>query len=205
MRSRGFTVTMVRWLALVLTPFLVALVAQIVVSAAVARSLFWILGADLLNAFSRNVFSIPWAVKGVSALFMGAAFVAAARRMAPARKNVVVSVALGVVVLWGSFLITGAFNGGRFFPWLFVMGLMGWFGGILAYWLSRGSRGSESSNFTTDGAGHPRRGGDESKQMHAFTGRLHSGSELFASVSRGARTGSPPASAARPVVRGRAS
>ena len=137
MNAGRYSVRVLRWLAVLLTPFLAAGVAQVVVTAAIVRLLFLILGEDLWRAFSMGVFSLIWADKSASCFFTGAAFVLVARWAAPVRKNLVATVALGIVFLWGARLVSGAFLGSRFFPWLVVMGVMGWLGGVAAYFTSR--------------------------------------------------------------------
>ena len=80
--------------------------------------------------------STIWAVKTVTCVFMGAAFVALAWWAAPDRKAGAAAVAFGLVLLWGGTLMAGAFVP-EFFAWLFAMGAAGVAGGGAALWFGQ--------------------------------------------------------------------
>ena len=118
-----------RWLAVVPISLLAALSAQVILAGTTGRL--------LLAVFGKDLFSIIWAAKSVSSFFMGATFLLVARWTAPTRKHLVSHGALGVVLAWSGFLMSGAFEGSRFVGWLFFMGVSGAMGGVAAYLVSR--------------------------------------------------------------------
>jgi hypothetical protein len=131
-------VRMVRWTLTPLAAMAAALAAQFVVFHACDMAL------DVLSLDgSRALWAMStWAIKTVTSIFMGAAFVAAAWRVAPQAKRATAATALAVVVFWGSRLMVAAFQNG-FFGWLFAMGVAGIAGGALVMWWVR-RRGPEA-------------------------------------------------------------
>jgi hypothetical protein len=124
----------VRWVVTPIAAVLGALVAQVVV--------FQLVGVLLYAAFGLPPGgSTIWAVKTVTSVFMGAAFVGVVWFVSPDRKLAATVVAFLVVLLWGGTLMIGAFERG-FFGWLFAMGLAGVAGGAGALWLGRRAVGA---------------------------------------------------------------
>lgn len=59
----------------------------------------------------------------------------------PNRRPLVAVAALVVVGLWGALMISGAvMPWPRFHGWLFALGLAGWLGGAVSYWMARRGR-----------------------------------------------------------------
>jgi hypothetical protein len=124
----------VRWVVTPIAAILSALLAQVV--------MFQLIGVVLYAAFGLPPGgSTIWAVKTVTSLFMGAAFVGVVWFVSPDRKLAATAVAFLVVLLWGGLLMIGAFERG-FFGWLFAMGLAGVAGGAGALWLGRRALGA---------------------------------------------------------------
>lgn len=84
-----------------------------------------------------------WLVKALVTPFMVAAFFWTMYLVAPLNhRRPVALAALIVVGLWGSLMVFGSvMPWPRFHGWLFAIGLAGWVGGALSYWLARRLRG----------------------------------------------------------------
>jgi len=84
-----------------------------------------------------------WLVKALMTPFMVAAFFWTMYLVAPLnRRHPVALASLIVVGLWGSLMIVGSvMPWPRFHGWLFAIGLAGWVGGALSYWLAHRVRG----------------------------------------------------------------
>jgi hypothetical protein len=121
----------IRWLLMIPVALGAATVVQYVV--------FQLAGMALYYAVGREGWGwTTWAAKCASTPFMGAIVVAVVWWLAPVRKSLATALAFGVVSLWGGvFVIGGVLSGGNW--WLFAMGLSGFLGGALTWWLARRS------------------------------------------------------------------
>jgi hypothetical protein len=73
-----------------------------------------------------------WLAKCVAAFLVGGSFVTVAWVVAPNRRHIAATGALGVVVLWGATLIVGSISP-RIAPWVIAIGALGLLGGITAF------------------------------------------------------------------------
>lgn len=115
-----------RWLTLGPLALLATVVVQGVVFVALLSLLQFGLGTESW---------VRWLAKTLTSPFMGAAFVAVAWWIAPSHRRAAAIGALGLVGLWASALMFGAFHDQ--FVWLFTMGMCGLLGGAASYLLGR--------------------------------------------------------------------
>jgi hypothetical protein len=130
--------SLVRLALMVPAALAASLAVQYVVFQTFGVILYWLGGVAYVTS--------PWLGKTLTTPFIGASFVIVMWSIAPtSRKRLVSATAFAIVMLWGGLLVFGSvFPWRGFHGWLLAMGLSGWLGGTLAFFISRRVRPTAS-------------------------------------------------------------